>query len=151
MGIISVKQALQGQAQVGSEVTVRGWIRTRRDSKAGLSFLAVNDGSSFDSLQAVAPATLGNYQGEVLKLSTGCSVICTGTLVKSQGKGQSVEIQASEVKVLGLVDNPDTYPVQPKQHTLEFLREVAHLRPRTNTFGAVSRVRHCIAQAIHRF
>jgi asparaginyl-tRNA synthetase len=151
MGIISVKQALKGEVQVGSEVTVRGWIRTRRDSKAGLSFLAITDGSCFDSLQVVAGNTLPNYEGGVLKLSTGCSVIATGTLVQSQGKGQTVEVQAKSVEVVGLVDNPDTYPVQPKQHTLEFLREVAHLRPRTNTFGAVSRTRHCIAQAIHRF
>ncbi len=151
MGIVSVKQALKGEVAVGSEVTVRGWIRTRRDSKAGLSFLAVNDGSAFDSLQVVAPSTLPNYQDGVLKLSTGCSVICTGQLVQSQGKGQTVEVQATKVEVLGLVDNPDTYPVQPKAHTLEFLREVAHLRPRTNTFGAISRTRHCIAQAIHRF
>src|SRR3954466_3809514 len=151
MGIVSVNQALKGQVAVGSEVTVRGWIRTRRDSKGGLSFLAVSDGSCFDALQVVAPAALPNYQSDVLKLSTGCSVICTGQLVASQGKGQSVEVQASKVEVLGLVENPDTYPVQPKQHTLEFLREVAHLRPRTNTFGAVTRVRNCLAMAIHRF
>ncbi len=151
MRIVTTKQALSGAVPLDSEVTVRGWIRTRRDSKAGLSFLAVNDGSSFDSLQVVAPAALPNYATEVQRLSSGCSVICTGPLVKSQGKGQSVEVQATRVEVIGLVDNPDTYPVQPKQHTLEFLREVAHLRPRTNTFGAVSRVRHCIAQAIHRF
>lgn len=151
MGIISVNQALKGEVKVGSEVTVRGWIRTRRDSKAGLSFLAITDGSCFDSLQVVAQNTLPNYADGVLKLSTGCSVIATGTLVQSQGKGQTVEVQATSVEVIGLVDNPDTYPVQPKQHTLEFLREVAHLRPRTNTFGAVSRTRHCIAQAIHRF
>src|SRR4051794_37149407 len=151
MGIVSVNQALKQKVELGSEVTVRGWIRTRRDSKAGLSFLAVSDGSCFDALQVVAPSGLANYQNEVLKLSTGCSVVCTGQLVQSQGKGQTVEVQASKVEVVGLVDNPDTYPVQPKQHTLEFLREVAHLRPRTNTFGAVSRTRNCIAQAIHRY
>ena len=149
--IVSVKQVLAGAVTVGSEVTVRGWVRTRRDSKAGFSFLAVSDGSCFDSVQVVAPNTLGNYTSDVLKLSTGASVICTGTLVQSQGKGQTVEVQAATVEVLGLVENPDTYPVQPKHHTLEFLREVAHLRPRTNTFGAVSRVRHTIMQAIHRF
>ena len=149
--LISTQQALSGKATVGTEVTVRGWIRTKRDSKAGISFLAVNDGSSFNSLQVVAPNTLSNYATEVSHLNTGCSVICTGVLVQSQGKGQSVEIQATEVKVVGMVDDPDTYPVQPKQHSLEFLREVAHLRPRTNTFGAVARVRNCMAQAIHRF
>src|SRR3954452_16282848 len=102
MAIISVKQALKGEVAVGSEVTVRGWIRTRRDSKAGLSFLAINDGSCFDSLQVVAPAALANYQSDVLKLSTGCSVIATGQLVQSQGKGQTVEVQASKVEVVGL-------------------------------------------------
>ncbi len=149
--LISTKQALTGQAAVGTEVTVRGWIRTKRDSKAGISFLAVNDGSSFDSLQVVAPNTLPNYAAQVSHLNSGCSVTCTGQLVQSQGKGQSVEIQATDVTVVGMVDDPDTYPVQPKQHSLEFLREVAHLRPRTNTFGAVARVRNCMAQAIHRF
>lgn len=151
MAIVTVKQGLSGALAIGSEVTVRGWVRTRRDSKAGVSFIAVTDGSCFDSLQVVAPNTLSNYASEVQKLGTGCSVVCTGQLVASQGKGQTVEVQASEVKVLGFVEDPDTYPVQPKAHTMEFLREVAHLRPRTNTFGAVSRVRHSIAMAIHRF
>src|SRR3954463_15712209 len=97
--LVSTKEALGGQVPVGTEVTVRGWIRTKRDSKAGISFLAVNDGSCFDSLQVVAPNTLGNYGPEVSHLTTGCSVVCTGQLVASQGKGQSVEIQATEVKV----------------------------------------------------
>ena len=87
----------------------------------------------------------------MLHLTAGCSVVCRGTLVKSQGKGQAFEIQADEVQVLGFVDDPDTYPIQPKQHTLEFLRDVAHLRARTNTFGAITRVRHRAAQAVHRF
>ncbi len=147
---ISAKQALRGQVAVGTEVTLKGWVRTRRDSKAGLSFIHVSDGSCFDPLQVVAPNTLANY-AEVQKLTTGCSVVCTGQLVQSQGKGQSVEVQASKVEILGFVDQPDHYPMQPKQHTLEYLREQAHLRPRTNTFGAVTRVRHTIAQAIHRF
>jgi asparaginyl-tRNA synthetase len=148
---ISVKQALAGQVQPGTEVEICGWIRTRRDSKAGISFLNVHDGSAQDPLQVVAPNTLPNYQAQVLHLTAGASVICRGTLVQSQGKGQSLEVQAVEVQVLGLVDDPETYPVQPKQHTAEFLREVAHLRPRTNTFGAITRIRHCAAFAIHRF
>ncbi len=151
MTVISAKQALKGQVAVGTNVTLRGWIRTRRDSKAGLSFLAVSDGSCFDSLQVVAPNTLPNYATDVQKLSTGCSVECTGQLVQSQGKGQSVEIQADSVKVLGFVEDPDTYPLAPKQHSLEHLREQAHLRSRSNTFGAVSRVRNAISHAIHRF
>ncbi|MBL9038710.1 MAG: asparagine--tRNA ligase, partial [Archangium sp.] len=151
MEIVSVQRALTGGIAVNSKVEVRGWVRTRRDSKAGISFVNVSDGSCQDPIQVVAPATLGNYQSEVLKLTAGASVIAQGTLVQSQGKGQSMEIQADSVQVLGLVDDPETYPIQPKQHSLEFLREVAHLRPRTNTFGAVTRVRHHAAQAIHRF
>src|SRR6185503_13404958 len=129
----------------------KGWVRTRRDSKGGLSFLTVNDGSCFDSIQVVAPNALSNYADEVLKITTGCSVIVSGKLVKSQGKGQAFEIQADEVIVVGWVENPDTYPIQPKPHTMEFLREVAHLRSRTNTFGALTRVRHSLSMAIHRF
>ncbi len=151
MQVVSVAATLAGKVAANTPVEVRGWVRTRRDSKAGVSFIHVSDGSCQDPLQVVAPSTLGNYASEVQKLTSGCSVICKGTLVQSQGKGQAFEIQASEVKVLGFVDDPETYPIQPKQHTLEFLREVAHLRPRTNTFGAIARVRHHAAQAIHRF
>ncbi len=151
MQVVSVKNALGGSIAPDTKVEVRGWVRTRRDSKAGISFINVSDGSTFDPIQVVAPNSLPNYEKEVLHLTAGCSVVCQGTLVKSQGKGQAFEVQADEVKVLGFVEDPDTYPIQPKQHTLEFLREVAHLRPRTNTFGAITRVRHTAAQAIHRF
>ncbi len=149
--LISVKQALAGHPAVGSKVEVRGWVRTRRDSKAGLSFVHLSDGSCHDPVQLVVPNTLPNYASEVLHLTAGASVSATGTLVASQGKGQAFEIQAEAVTVFGLVDDPETYPIQPKQHSLEFLREQGHLRPRTNTFGAVARVRHHAAQAIHRF
>jgi asparaginyl-tRNA synthetase len=148
---VMIKDALSGKPGVGQQVTVKGWVRTRRDSKAGFSFVQINDGSCFDSIQAVAPNSLPNYAGEVAKLTAGCSVIITGDLVQSQGKGQSYEIQASDVKVLGWVDDPEKYPIQPKPHTMEYLREVAHLRPRTNTFGAVTRVRNTLAMAVHRF
>jgi len=148
---VSIADALSGRPGVDQTVTVKGWVKTRRDSKAGFSFIAINDGSCFDSIQVVAPGALANYQNEVMHLTSGCSVIATGKLVKSQGKGQAYEIQADEVKVVGWVDNPDTYPVSPKQHTFEYLREVAHLRPRTNTFGAITRVRNSLAQAVHRF
>jgi asparaginyl-tRNA synthetase len=151
MQLISVKQALAGQPAVGSKVEVRGWVRTRRDSKAGISFVALSDGTCQGNVQLVVPNTLGNYQSEVLKLTAGASLIATGTLVASQGKGQAFEIQADEVKVLGLVDDPETYPLQPKEHSLEYLREQGHLRPRSNTFGAVTRVRHHAMAAIHRF
>lgn len=135
----------------GSTVTVNGWLRSRRDSKAGLSFLAVYDGSCFDTLQVVAEQTLPNYKSEISQLTAGCAVRVTGTLVESQGKGQTVEIQATEVTVIGWVDDPETYPVAKKRHTFEYLRGIAHLRPRTNAFGAISRVRSTLAGAIHRY
>jgi asparaginyl-tRNA synthetase len=135
----------------GDQVKIKGWIRTRRDSKAGFSFLAVYDGSCHAPIQVVAPNDLTNYTDEIQKLSAGCSVIIEGELVESPAKGQSVEIKATHVNVIGWVDDPETYPISPKRHTMEHLREHAHLRPRTNIIGAVTRVRNCLAQAIHRF
>ncbi|MEY4544048.1 MAG: hypothetical protein RL685_243 [Pseudomonadota bacterium] len=140
-----------GRAKVGDAVEVAGWVRTRRDSKAGLSFVHLSDGSCFDALQLVVPSTLSNYQAEVLKLTTGCSVRAQGILAQSQGKGQSVELQVEQLVVTGWVEDPEHYPLAPKRHSNEYLREIAHLRPRTNTFGAVARVRHTVSQAIHRF
>ncbi|MFZ5657545.1 MAG: asparagine--tRNA ligase [Pseudomonadota bacterium] len=151
MTVISVQQALAGKVPLGGDVTVRGWVRTRRDSKAGLSFVNLSDGSCFAPIQVVAPADLPNYESEVKRLTAGCAVIARGTLVQSQGQGQSFEIQASAIDVVGWVEDPETYPIQPKAHSLEFLREVAHLRPRTNLFGAVTRIRHTLANAMHRF
>src|SRR5690606_6726485 len=151
MTTVSVAQALAGKVPEGGEVTVRGWVRTRRDSKAGLSFVNVSDGSCFAPIQVVAPSTLANYESEVKRLTAGCSVIATGTLAASQGQGQSFEIQAGSIEVVGWVEDPETYPIQPKAHSLEFLREVAHLRPRTNLFGAVTRIRDCLAKAVHRY
>ncbi|CDL87415.1 asparagine--tRNA ligase [Xenorhabdus cabanillasii] len=151
MSVAPVVDVLQGRVPVGNEVTVRGWVRTRRDSKAGISFLAVHDGSCFNPLQAVVNNNLPNYQDEVLNLTTGCSVEVTGTVVESQGKGQSFELQATKIVVVGMVEDPDTYPMAAKRHSIEYLREVAHLRPRTNLIGAVARVRHTLAQALHRF
>lgn len=147
----SVKQLLAGDAPLDSEVTVKGWVRTRRDSKAGLSFVHVHDGSCFDPIQVVAPGSLDNYDSEVLHLTTHCAVIATGKLVESQGKGQSYEIQATSLQLVGDVEDPDTYPVQPKRHSFEYLRTVAHLRPRTNTFGAIARVRHVLSMAVHEY
>ncbi len=150
MSHIAISDLLTGAVAEQSQVTVKGWIRTRRDSKAGISFLAVHDGSCFNPIQAVVPNSLNNYE-DITRLTTGCSVSVTGTLVASQGKGQSYEIQADTVEVLGWVENPDTYPMAAKRHSIEYLREHAHLRPRTNVIGAVTRVRNCLAQAIHRF
>lgn len=151
MSIAPVVDVLQGRVPVDSEVTVQGWVRTRRDSKAGISFLAVYDGSCFNPVQAVIENNLPNYNDEVLHLTTGCSVEVTGKVVASPGQGQSFEIHASQVRVVGMVDDPDTYPMAAKRHSVEYLREVAHLRPRTNLIGAVARVRHTLSQALHRF
>jgi asparaginyl-tRNA synthetase len=151
MAWYKIADLLAGGVPAGTIVTVKGWVRTRRDSKAGLSFLHVHDGSCLHPIQVVAPNALPNYQTDILRLTAGCSVEVDGTLVASEGKGQAFEIKADSVHVVGWVEDPDTYPISPKRHTYEYLREVAHLRPRTNTFGAVARVRHCMAQAIHRF
>ena len=148
---LTVANALRGDLPLGSTVTLRGWLRSKRDSKAGISFLAVHDGSSFDPIQAVVPASLGNYESEVLKLSTGCAVVVRGELVASQGQGQAVEIQASAVEVVGWVEDAESYPIAKKRHTFEYLRTQAHLRPRTNTFGAITRVRNTLANAIHNY
>jgi asparaginyl-tRNA synthetase len=144
-------QILAGRAPADTPVSLRGWVRTRRDSKAGISFVHVSDGSCFHPVQAVVPNTLSNYADDVVHLTAGCAVVVTGNVVPSPAKGQPFEMQASRVDVVGRVEDPDTYPIQPKPHTMEFLREVAHLRPRTNVIGAASRVRHTLAMAIHRF
>ena len=130
MSAVSIKKALNGEIPTGAKIRVQGWVRTRRDSKAGFSFISVHDGSCFNAIQVVAQADLPNYSGEIQKLTSGCSVICYGELVESLGRGQKFEIQASSVEVTGWIEDPDTYPIQPKQHSFEFLREVAHLRPR---------------------
>jgi asparaginyl-tRNA synthetase len=149
MAWLRVVDALK--APVGSAVTVKGWLRTRRDSKAegGLSFLAVHDGTCFDAIQAVAKGDLPNYASEVAKLTTHCAVEVDGTIVANPKGGN--EIQATAVRVHGLVEDPDHYPIQPKPHSFEYLREHQHLRVRTNTFGAVARMRHCLSMAVHRF
>ena len=151
MQYAAVKDVLAGRFDLGETITVRGWVRTRRDSKAGISFVNVHDGSCFDAIQAVVPSELDNYSSEVQKLTSGCAVAITGTIVASAGQGQDFEIQASKLHVYGWVEDPDSYPMAPKRHSMEYLREYAHLRPRTNVAGAVTRVRHCLAQAIHRF
>jgi asparaginyl-tRNA synthetase len=131
-------------------VEVRGWVRTRRDSKAGFSFLEINDGSSLGNLQVIAPTSLLNYESEIRHLAAGCSVIIHGVLQASQGSEQATELLADRIQVVGLAD-PEAYPLQKKRHTLEKLREWSHLRPRTNTIGAVMRVRNRISFATHEF
>jgi asparaginyl-tRNA synthetase len=147
----SIADLLAGRVAPGSAVRVQGWIRTRRDSKAGISFLNVHDGSCFAPVQVVAGGDLANYADEVTRLTSGCSVEVEGEVIPTPGRPQPVEIRATLVTVLGWVEDPETYPIQPKAHSMEFLRTVAHLRPRTNTFGAVARVRHTLSMAVHRF
>ncbi len=132
-------------------ITVGGWVKTRRDSNAGLSFIQLNDGSCMRNLQIVAPKDLSNYASEILSLTSGCAIMATGTIVPSQGKDQAVEMQAHTIEVTGWVAEPQNYPIQPKRHTLEFLREVLHLRPRTNTIAALARVRHRTSKIIQDF
>ena len=151
MTAVRVADCLAGKHDVGTRVRVRGWVRTRRDSKAGLSFIHLHDGSCFDALQVVAPSDLPNYAGEITRIETGCSLEIDGELVASQGGDQAVELRATTIRVVGWVDDPRTYPVAKGRISFEKLREIAHLRPRTNTIGAVTRVRHSLAMAVHRF
>jgi len=144
-----VADALSSE-EIGTRFTLMGWVRTRRDSKGGFSFIELNDGSCLESIQIIAAQGLTNYDEDVLRLTTGCSIKAVGTLAESPGKGQKVELQANEIKVLGWAE-PDVYPLQKKRHSFEFLRTIAHLRPRTNTFGAVARVRNAVSHAIHSF
>ena len=151
MPVHSIAAVLGGSPPPGRQVTVQGWVRTRRDSKAGLSFITLHDGSCFAPLQVIAPVELPNYHSEVAHLTAGCAIRVTGERVPSPGKGQSVELRAEAIEVVGGVADPENYPIAPKPHSFEYLRSVAHLRPRTNSIGAVARVRHCLAQAIQRF
>ncbi|MBU3936416.1 MAG: asparagine--tRNA ligase [Proteobacteria bacterium] len=145
---LRISQILSKQP-VGQTVEIKGWIRTRRDSK-DFSFLEVNDGSCLANLQIIAEDNLPRYQEDILRLTTGCSVRIKGQLAASPAKGQTVEIKAEEVEVYGWAD-PETYPLQKKRHSFEFLREIMHLRPRTNSLGAVARVRSTLSFAVHRF
>ncbi len=149
MNIISVDKCLK-EGEIGKDVIIRGWVRTKRDSKGGFSFIEVNDGSCLKNIQVVADADLPEYKDIVLELNTGDSVIVEGTIVESVGTKQRVELKAKKVTLVGKAD-PDQYPLQKKRHSFEFLREITHLRIRSNTFGAVFRVRHHISYAIHKF
>ncbi len=146
----NVREVLQNGIALGSTITVNGWLRSVRHSKGGFSFLAIHDGSSFGHLQAVADGSLPNY-ADIQTLTTGASVRVTGTVVESQGRGQDRELQSTEVQIVGRVADADQYPIAKKRHTFEYLRTVAHLRPRTNTFGAIARLRHATAIAIHQY
>ena len=136
--------------KIGQSYRVAGWVRTRRDSKGGFSFIEINDGSCLKGIQVIAENSLPNYEEDILGLHTGCSIKVSGVLSESPGKGQKVELKAEEIEVLGRSD-PDNYPLQKKRHSFEFLRTIAHLRPRTNTFGAVARIRSAMSHAIHSY
>jgi asparaginyl-tRNA synthetase len=148
MSKMTVLAARQTEA-IGSQVLIQGWVRTRRDSKGGFSFIEINDGSCLANLQIIADADLDNYESEIIRLTAGCSISVSGEIKESGGK-QATEILASQVEIHGWAD-PDEYPLQKKRHSFEKLREWAHLRPRTNTFGAVARVRNRICKSIHDF
>ncbi len=130
------------------KLRVEGWVRTKRESK-GITFLEINDGSTIKNLQVIAEGTLDGYDSLMKRINTGCSVVIAGKLIPSQGKGQAVELTASAIEVIG--ETPENYVLQKKRHSFEFLREIAHLRPRTNTFGAVARIRSSMSFAIHKF
>lgn len=149
MELISVKAARKAES-IGQQVKIQGWVRTRRDSKAGFSFIEVNDGSCLGNIQVIADATLPNYEDGIKTLSVGSSLQVIGDIKESGGRGQATEVHAIEVIPVGIADS-ESYPLQKKQHSFEKLREWAHLRPRTNTFGAVARVRNCICNSIHQF
>jgi asparaginyl-tRNA synthetase len=140
----------QSEAHIGKTALVQGWVRTRRDSKAGISFIELNDGSCLKNLQIVAEHKHQGYREILADLTTGCSLLVEGLVMPSPGKGQPIEMQAQRIKVYGLSD-PLTYPLQKKRHSFEFLRQIAHLRPRSNTMGAVARLRSRLSYAIHQF
>ena len=154
MKALEIKKVLTDQAwqaaHLNEHIRITGWVRSARHSKAGISFIEINDGSSILSIQVVSPEALDNYC-EIKKITTGVSVTVSGLLVESMGKGQDVEIQAKEVKILGAIEEPENYPIAKKRHTFEYLRGLPHLRIRTNTFGAIARIRSSVANKIHNY
>ena len=154
MKTLEIKKVLTDQAwqaaHLNEHIRITGWVRSARHSKAGISFIEINDGSSILSIQVVSPEALDNYC-EIKKITTGVSVTVSGLLVESMGKGQDVEIQAKEVTILGAIEEPENYPIAKKRHTFEYLRGLPHLRIRTNTFGAIARIRSSVANKIHNY
>ncbi len=148
--VVSISKIYQNDIMLNNLITIYGWVRSRRSSKSGFSFITVYDGSCFHSIQVIANNTLYNYK-EILRLTIGCSVSIEGILILSLGKQQKYEIKAKKIQILGWVEDPDTYPISAKKHSLEYLREVAHLRSRTNLIGVVVRIRNYIFQLLHKF
>jgi len=149
--LTTIKDLFSSKLVESSHVELSGWVRSKRSSKGGFSFIHLNDGSCLSTIQVVADESLDNYQEEVERLSVGCSISLVGSLVPSEGKGQDREIQAQKIEVIGWVDDPESYPIAKKKHSFEYLRTMAHLRVRTNTFGAITRLRNRLAQSVHRF
>ena len=149
--LTTIKDLFSSKLVESADVELSGWVRSKRSSKGGFSFIHLNDGSCLSTIQVVADETLDNYQEEVERLSVGCSISLVGSLVASEGKGQDREIQAQKIEVIGWVDDPESYPIAKKKHSFEYLRSMAHLRVRTNTFGAITRLRNRLAQSVHRF
>ena len=147
----SIKNIFASKLVEGNEVRLTGWVRSKRSSKGGFSFIHVNDGSCLSTIQVIADGSIDNYQSEVEKLGVGCSISVFGSLVASEGRGQDREIQAQKIEVIGWVEDPESYPIAKKRHSFEYLRTMAHLRVRTNTFGAITRLRNRLAQSVHRF
>lgn len=151
MNTQSIAHILKNCILKNTEVTIYGWIRTRRHSKAKISFLDIYDGSCINTLQVIAHGYLHNYKDEILRLTSGCSVSITGKITDSIGTKQQIELIAKNIKILGWVEDPNTYPITAKKHTMEYLRNVAHLRPRTKIIGSITRIRHTLLHAIHKF
>jgi asparaginyl-tRNA synthetase len=147
----TIKDVFASELVEGDQIQLSGWVRSKRSSKGGFSFIHLNDGSCVSTIQVIADESMDNYQQEIEKLSVGCSVSITGSLVASEGRGQDREIHATSISVIGWVDDPESYPIAKKKHSFEYLRTVAHLRVRTNTFGAITRLRNRLAQSVHRF
>lgn len=148
---VSVLEIISKKVSFNEKILIQGWIRTRRDSKSGISFLNLYDGSCFQTIQVIAKNSLSNYNTEIIFLTTGCSVSITGILSISPNISKSFEIIVHTLQVIGWVKNSGNYPISPKKHSLEYLREVAHLRPRTNLIGSISRIRHTLIYTIHSF
>src|SRR6266446_1203465 len=149
MDSISVAESRKPES-VGCKVKLQGWVRTRRDSKGGFSFIELNDGSCQGNVQIIAGSDLANYESDIKKLPTGASIAVEGEVKASPAKGQATEVHATRIELVGDAD-AESYPLQKKGATFEFLRTIAHLRPRTNTFGAIARLRHQVSMSIHNF
>ncbi|QJC29756.1 asparagine--tRNA ligase [Enterobacteriaceae endosymbiont of Plateumaris pusilla] len=151
MLVSSISQLIKDKVKINSEITIGGWVRTKRNSKTGITFIVLYDGSCIDDIQIIANSSLNNYKEEILLITSGCSLMIIGKLVKSPKKLQNYEIQASKIKILGWVKNPEKYPISPKKHSLEYLRTVSHLRSRTKLISSITRIKHNTALYIHNF